>query len=716
MATLEKIRSKAGLLVGIVGLALFAFIIGDFLNSGSTFIRQHKENVLVINGKAINYQTFQERIEELEHVAQLQTGQNSLPEEYRTQIRNSVYNSIVEEELLSRELDKLGITVTADELFDMMQGENISPILMQNQMFQNPQTGTFDKAAFLNFLKMTDESAILHADPSQREQLLQLRTFRLYWEKLMKLQRQEQKYMALLSKGISASKVDARVAYDNQAESSDIAYVMQPYSTIADSTIAVSKSEIEKLYDQRKSAYKQAEAKIIKYIVVNIVPSQEDYDKVNAEINRVKNEIPSVTDNIKDFVADNSDTPYEDVFRSAASLDEELKQFASTAELGDIHGPFLEQSSNRFRLFQLIDKTFAPDSVKVSHIMIANDGRETIVADSLLDVLKKGGNFTEIAAEHSIDQNSSSNGGEIGWLTEEAATSILGEDFKTAVFAANTNEVFKYKSTATQSTHILKVIERTSNVPKYKIAEFDRSVSPSSKTYSDLYNSLSQFIARNKDINKMDTAARNSGLNIFSDVSVAATDEMIAAIPQSRRVVRWVYEHKGGDISEIFDCDSKNFVVAAVQGTVKKGYRSMASLEPSLKAELLSRKKGEKIAEELKAKNLTTLDAYAQAMNAKVDTVRFINFSTPRISGIGIEPKLNALITLAPLNKISVPVAGSNGVYIFEVVNRTPNSQPYDEAAQTETLNASNMYRYGYQSMQLLMNNAKIEDNRLRFY
>ena len=153
-----------------------------------------------------------------------------------------------------------------------------------------------------------------------------------------------------------------------------------------------------------------------------------------------------------------------------------------------------------------------------------------------------------------------------------------------------------------------------------------------------------------------------------------------------------------------------------MQGTVKKGYRSLTSLEPSLKAELVARKKGEKIAEELKAKNLASVDAYAQTMNTSADSVRFINFSTPRISGIGMEPKLNAMISLAPLNTVSAPVAGNNGVYVFEVFSKTNNGLPYDERTQTDAINSSSTYKYGYQSMQLLINRANIQDNRLRFY
>jgi peptidyl-prolyl cis-trans isomerase D len=714
MATLEKIRSKAGLLVTVVGIALFAFIIGDFLNSGSTFFRQHQETVLEVNGTSIKHPDFQSRLTELEHVAELQSGQTSLPEEYRIQIRQNVYNNLVEEIVLNGELLKLGMTVTPEELFDMVQGENIAPMLLQNQMFHNPQTGQFDKAYYLNFLKMTADEAINNAPQGQQEQLLQLRTLRLYWEKMLKLQRQEQKYIMLLSKAMSANKLDAKDAYAGQAESSDIAFVMQPYSSVPDSAVTVGSAEIAKLYDARKKAFRQEEAKVISYISVDILPSQDDYSKVSAEIEQVKLELTgSEIESIRDFVADNSETLYVDAFRSENSLDVEAKQFVASAAVGDTYGPFLDQSSNRYRLFKLIDKTLAPDSVKVSHIMIMNDGREAEVSDSLINELKRG-DFAAMAAAHSIDQNSAANGGDLGWLTEDVALRIVNDDFKDAIFAAVPNEIFKFRST--QGTHLLKVTERTANVNKYKLAEFDKSVSPSSKTYNDLYNALNQFIVRHRNIEQLDTAAQHAGYAFFSDVSLSSADENIGSIPQSRKVIHWAFEHKKGDVSEIFDCDNKYLVIAAMQGTVRKGYRSLSSLEPSLKAELIARKKGEKIEADLKARGLSSIDAYAQAMNASVDSVRFVNFSTPRITGIGAEPKLNALISMATPNSVSAPAAGNNGVYVFEVFNRENRSLPYDEASQTEALNATAIYRYGQQAMQLLIYNADITDNRIRFY
>ena len=264
-------------------------------------------------------------------------------------------------------------------------------------------------------------------------------------------------------------------------------------------------------------------------------------------------------------------------------------------------------------------------------------------------------------------------------------------------------------------THLVKVTEKTANVNKYKVADIDMTVSPSSKTYSNIYNELNQFISQNNDLAKLDEAAKEAGYNLIAGVNVTADNQTLGSIKNSRPVIRWAFQNDKGKISEIFECDDK-FVIAGVEGTIKEGYRSVASLTPALKAEIAAQKKGEKIAADLKAKNLTSVEAYADAMGSKVDSVKFINFGTRRISGIGVEPKLNAMVSLAEVGQVSAPVAGNNGVYVFKVYDRNKDAKEYNEAEEIKTLDASNAYRFGFQAIQSLVNKADVEDNRIRFF
>ena len=711
MATLEKIRSKAGLLVLVVGLALFAFIIGDFLNSGSTYFRQSQERIAEIDGEVIKIQDYQARVDEMTEIYKMQSGSASLPEEYMTQIRQSVFDGMVQEIVLDEATQKLGMVVGPEELFDMVQGENISPLIQQMQMFVNPQTGAFDKSALLTFLKQIDVDNIATYPAEQQAQLQQAQRFWMFWEKNIKRQRLESKYTTLLSKAIAANALDAKAAFDESVENSDIVYAMQSYATIPDSTIAVSDSEIKQLYEQRKESYKQKASKIIDYIAVDIRPSKEDYDKVQADIVSVKSELET-TDRVADLVNENSEVPYVDAFFTENALDAEMKQFATTAEVGAIYGPVFD--NDKYRLFKLIDKTNAPDSVKVSHIMLAGKGEaETkALADSLLTVLKGGASFEELAKQFSADQ-AAENGGELGWFTEATALRGVNAEFKDAVFGTPLNQIAVVKSM--YGTHLVKVTEKTANVAKYKVADIDMTVSPSSKTYSNIYNELNQFISNNHSLEKLTANAKEAGYNLVSDATVTKDDQLLGSVQNSRQMIRWAFQNDKGAISEIFECNDK-FVVAAMKGSLDEGYRPVELVAAPLKAELIAQKKGEQIAAALAAKNLTSVEAYAEAMGAKVDSVKFVNFATRRISGIGIEPNLNAAVAMAQVDQVSAPVKGNNGVYVFKVYARNKDAKTYDEAEQVRTLDATNAYRVGFQAIQSLINKAEVEDNRIRFY
>ena len=713
MATLEKIRNRAGLLVAVVGLALFAFIIGDLLNSGNSLMNRNQNNVVTVNGKAIDYQEYMNRENELTEIYQLQTGSSSLSESYMNQIRQSVYEEILIDNILGPRLEELGIVITSEEMTDMVEGENISPILFQNQMFVNPETGIFDRNAVLMFLNNIKN--IESFPENVQGQLIQGRTMWMFWEKNIRQNRLSEKYINLLSKAVVANSLEAKDAFNNSSISSDIAYVMEPFANLSDSTINVSASEIEKLYKERMEMFRQQEACVIDYIAVDIVPSSEDFDKASKEMDAIRAELET-TDNIAALTNEKSERKYINAFFSVDGFGEDLDaiSFISTAEINDIVGPTFKD--NQYRILKLVEKTEGPDSVHVSEMLLAARATEAetrVYADSLLNAIKSGANFIELVHQHSVDQLVESDG-EIGWVTEAGALQGINEEFRKTAFSLPVGQSAIVKSS--YGLHIVKVSEKTKNVPKYKVADFIYTVTPSSNTRSMLYNSLNQYIAINNSIEKFTTAARDNGYELTSDTRVYNTDMTIDNITGARQVVRWAFNNKKGQISEINECDDK-FVVAAHKGRLPEGYQSLASVTPQLKAELSLRKKSEEIAANLKAKNLTSLTAYAEAMGTNTDTVRYITMATSRITNIGMEPKLNALITAAPVLKVSEPIAGDNGVYVFEIIGRNnENNGIYNEATEKIMLETNNSYRIGGSLFRIMQQKAEIVDNRIRFF
>ena len=703
MATLEKIRSKAGLLVGVVGLALFAFIIGDFLNSGSTFFRQKKEVVLSVDGQTIGIQDFQTKVAEMEEIYKMQSGNSSISEDIHTQIRESVFETMVREIILGKASLNVGFAVGKEELKEMLMGDKISPMIQQMPMFRNPQTGVFDKNTLIQFLQTIESD-----EYAEQPDIQSAKRYWLFVEQTIKQQKLEEKFSNLISKAIVANSLDAKANFEAGNINVDFDYVAQMYASIADDQVTVSDSEIQKLYDKQKELYKQGEAVIIDYIAVDIVPGQEDYVKVEETLNKVKPIFESAT-SVADVVNDNSDISYADVFVSASSMSAEIRSFVQDAPINAVQGPVL--INNTYHLLKLIEKTTAADSVRVYQIALPqlDDLAMTQLTDSLINLINKGKSFSELASE-ATGGNSK---GEMGWMTEASLLKASDEKFKNEVFNAPLNKVFVAKST--YGSHLVQVTERTAPVTKYKVADIQIEVTPSSNTYKDLFNKLTQYVSKNKSLDAFRSAAQEAGYVCNADVTVGKNDQTIGLVNNVRPLVRWAYDQKKGAVSDIFECQDK-FVVAAVGGLQKEGYRSMASVSEILKRELLNDKKAAKILADLKDKQFNSLEQYAEAMSSSVQSVKYVNFATSRISGIGMEPIITANAPLAEVGKISKPMKGNNAVYVLKVTDKHENNGEFNLESQKQMLEGSNNYRFMYQAIQILREKSKIEDNRIRFY
>ena len=702
MATLEKIRSKAGLLVVVVGLALFAFIIGDFLNSGSTFFRQRKETVLTIGGQSVGIQDFQAKVSEMEEMYKMQSGNSSVPEEIHAQIRESVFETMVKDILLGEESSKVGFTVSKEELRDLLMGNNISPIVQQMPMFRNQQTGAFDKSALMQFLQTIESNEYANQPDVQSA-----KKYWLFIEHTVKQQKLEDKFSTLFTKAIVANTLDAKAAFDASNTNVDFDYVAQQYAAIADDQVSVTDAEIQNLYDKRKETFKQEEAISISYIAVDIVPSQEDYANALETLNKIRPNLESSA-SVADIVNDNSDLAYANVFMSASTMPAEISAIVQNMAIESVTEPLLINST--YHLIKLVDKTTGADSVKINQITLPQleEKALTHLTDSLINVINKGKSFSDMATELSNGRTN----GEMGWMTESSLLKASDEKFKNDVFFAPLNKVFV--TTSSFGTHLAQVTERTSPVTKYKIANIQIEVTPSSDTFKDLYSKLTQYIAHNKNLDAFRSAASEAGYFCYTDVVVGKNDQTIGMISNVRPLIRWAYGQKKGKISEIFECQDK-FVVAAVEGLQQEGYRPLASVSDMLKRELINEKKAEKIVTELKSKQFNTLEEYAEAMFSPVQSVQFVNFATNRISGVGIEPIITATAPLAEVGKI-YPLQGNEAVYVLKVTEKRDPESEFNLEIQKQIFDGNNTYRFRYQLMQVLKEKQKVEDNRIRFY
>lgn len=712
MATLEKIRGKAGLVVAAIGIALLAFLAGDMIQGGSSVMKDKEMNAFTINGKEVKAQEFDARVRRMEEQMRAQ-GQQSMDDAAMQQLRNQVYSNYVSEELLKEEANKVGLVISPEETFDLIQGEFVSPII--RQQFSDPQTGAFNKTALLNFLKTINTKT---AGQSSEEKA-QLEQYRAMWadtENSVRTNRLYEKYHNLITQGVVTNKMEIEKEITETSNVAEIAYVAQSAASIPDSTVTVSSDDLKKYYEDHKELFRSESGAKVDLIYANIALSESDYADAKKDIETARKELIEDED-VALVVDEYSDTPYTDLFipmsdLQASSLSADALSFISSANVGDVSDVYTQ--GENFSVIKLMGRKSAPESVHVRHIVLAPEGTVGMPsADSLLTIVKADpAQFAEVAKANSLDRNSSVNGGEIGWLTEAMATQYISADFSKAIYSATIGVPFEF--TSNYGKHIILVDEARPNVDKVKIAYATRQATASTETQTEVYNGLSSFLATNKNKSDLDSAAMNAGYQVTSDLRISASQPYVASnIRNSRSLVRWAMNNKVGDISEIEEADGK-YVIVKVKEKFEEGYTPLNSVSEQLRFVVLAEKKLDVLYENIKSKNYSDLTTFASETNNAVDTLHMARFNTNRFDAVGTQPVLNAVASSAPINKV-MPVKGYGNVFLVDVLNRTADTvAPTAESVKRELDNA----RAGVIRMQVIseiMKKAKIKDTRYRF-
>lgn len=708
MAALQKIRSKSSLLIGVIALGLLAFVLP--WSEISSFINKSKDKAFTVDGEVVTTKQYADRIAQWEHFQKIMSGQNSLDENATLQIREMVYQQMVKEIILDKQAAQLGLNVTKEELNDMVTGPNVAPILHQIPFFVNPQTGQFERAALNQFIQTISQDDT-NLPENQRAEIQARREIWTFIQNMMKYQRLEEKYSAIVAGIVIPTATEAKSAFDDSKTQASISYVVQKYTSIADSLVAkeVTDKDIKALYDQRKNNFKlESELRKISYFVKDVVPSDEDYAAVEKEINAIHDKFVT-TDNPGLLVNEYSNNQYVDAFISVNTLPADMKEFAQTATIGQVNGP--ERNEQSYIMYKLVDRTSAADSVKLQMIPLPqglDQATATHISDSLLNVIKGGKDFSALANE----LMPGSNGGNIGWATEMALASAGGDLIKKC-FGAAKGDVFNVSING--QTQIVRVEDKTNPVAKVKIALIQMPVIVSDKTQNSVDNELNQFVAENGNVQNFDNAALTKGYNIISNAVVSPSDMLLGQVAGSRQVISWAFNNKVGSVKK-FDNLTNKRIIAVVKNEISGDYMPVSEVSAMLKAELINDKKAEKIIADLKAKNLTSLDGYAQAIAGRVDTVNFVTFQTNNISGVGYEPLLNVYAKHGQVNKLEAPKKGKSGVYVIDVTSKTENAATFDPAQSKQMIRQSNMYQLMSQAMLVLKEKMNVKDNRVAFW
>ena len=704
MAILGKIRSKGVLLLVVVGFALFAFIIGDFLTQGSTYFNKSRETVAEIVGEDVNINDYQAAIDQMVEVYKIETGQTDLSEDVMAQLRASVWENLVTEKLLFAEAEKLGLAVSKEELSEYVIGNKTHPLIMQRRTFAG-ENGQFSRPMLVQFLNSLD---VTPENEEMRQQIAQAKSYWLFWERNVKMAVLQDKYNALIGKAVTANSLEAKTSYEASKVTTDVNYVVQPYFAISDSAVSVSKNEIKDRYNKNKELYKQEANRTLNYVAFEIRPLKEDSVEAQEWMNKISEEFKT-TEDVVGLVNSNSDVMYDGRNYSYNSLPLNLRDFAFTGKTGDVFGPLFE--NNTHTMARIMESgIMKSDSVKLRHIYLTT--ADEAKADSIIGAINGGAVFADLAKKYSAVPQTAANGGEIGWIME--GMQGMDKEITDKAFAAVPNQVFTVKNA--QGVQIMQVMEKTPARAKVKLAILERKVIPSSRSYGRIYNEAKQFAAELKST-EFASKAQEKGVSVRTASELFESTERIADIPQSRQVIRWAFESDKGDVSDVFDCNNQ-FVVATTTEVNAKGYRSLEKVSDQIKAELIREKKADIMIKNLteQLKKTPSLEALAQSLSTDVKVANAVNFANNQFGVAGFEPALIGKVSVLPANKLSAPVKGNAGVYVLLPVNPQVNQNPFNAKAQVMQLNMNFAYSLPYMILQDIRDNAEIEDNRLNFF
>ena len=668
MTTLQRIRNHGVILLVVVGIAMLAFILGDFLNSGSSFFNKNRENVGVIAGHKVHYTEYEAAKDQLTEVYKIESGSNDINEDLSIQIRNQVWQMLLMDYTLREQAEKIGMDVTAEELSELCIGTNPHQLIRQRRAFYD-ETGAFNRFALINFLNSLAQT------PETQEQaanMQQAKNYWLYWENAVRLTHLQEKYVGLLSKLVTANPLDAKYAFQAGQTSVNVEFVEKPYFAVADSLVKVTDADIKKLYNTQKEQYKRTPNRSLVYVSFPIVPSESDYAEVEKLMKSLENDFQTKED-VAAIVNSNSDILYDGRDYSAETIPAEYKEFAFAK--GAKKGQYTELSFNddTYAMARIMDCGYTKaDSVKL--VLVAND-------ENTEDV-------------------------ELGWYTANE----LQKNIADPAFAGKKGSKFTVSTGMGEQT--FKIADKSAATPKVKLAILSRKVTPSSKTYGVLYNEAKQFIVNNGNVELLRQSAQEQGLSVTPAFGLNVNADKINDLKNSRGIVRWAFEAKEGQLSDVFECGDQ-FVVAALTEVNDGEYRTIDEVRMELQMQATADKKAEYLMAQLK--DVTTLEQAAEILGAEIQTAEDITLASTRLGAAGIEPAVIGTALALENNATSAPVKGNVGVYVVRIGEKTVTEGELNATQEIANLNMRTSYSVPYQAIALIEENAEVEDNRARF-
>lgn len=713
MAALGKIRSKGITLIVIIGIGLFAFIAEEAFRSCESSRNNQRQQIGEVLGEKISYEDFAKLVEESQEAMKLM-GQENLNDAQLNQLRDQVWQSYVQYQIIKHECDKLGLTVTDAEMQNVLnQGTNQ---MLMSTPFVNQQTGRFDANQLKQFLAQYKTQQ--KTNPQVAEQMKSVYKYWTFIEKSLRQQLLIQKYNGLLAHSLLSNPIEAKKSFEDENQESQIRLASYPYSAIADAKVEITDADLKSKYNDLKSRFHQyVETRDIKYVSVQINASAADRAALRKQFDGYAKDLASAADPSEIVRRATSSIPYLGIPVGKEAFPADIAQKIDSMSVGQTTAPAENTSDNTLNVVKLVAKQQLPDSVKFRTIQVGgNTSAEAQQrADSIYNALNAGADFAAIAKKYGQD-------GQEQWMTTrqyEFAPSI-DKETKNYLYDLMTMGINQMKNISLpQGNLIIQVLDRKNIITKYTAAVIKKPIDYSKDTRSAVFNKFSTFASANQTSDDIIKNATKSGYTVQEAKDITTSQHYLAGIPSTRDAMKWLFDAKEGDVSQMYECgdNGNNLLIVICDKIHPVGYRSLddAQIKEIVKQEVMRDKKAEQLLEKAKTANSI---AAAKAKGAQITDVNQVTFAAPvfvQTTGAS-EPALSGAVAATKQGAFSAhPVKGMAGVYQFKVVSRTKNAAKFDAKQQELKLRQRNM-QIASGFMNELYINAKVVDKRYLFF
>ena len=716
MAALGTIRKRGVILVCIISFGLFAFIAEEAFRSCDSAKNNERQQIGEVYGEKISVQDFQKLVDEYTEVIKMQQGQENLPEEQMNQVKDMVWNTYVQNQIIAQEASKLGLTVTDAELQDILK-TGTNPMLQQTP-FVNQQTGRFDASSLQKFLAdYKAQKANPSANPQMMEQYTKIFNYWSFIEKTLRQQTLAQKYQALLAHCFLSNPVEAKMAFKEENEESQIQLAAFPYSDVQDDKVKVEESDLKAKYDEMKARFKQpVESRDIKFIDIQVEASKADRAALNKEFAEYHTQLAAAADPAELVRKSASTVAYLGIPVSKEALPSDIASAIDSMAVGATSAVKVNASDNTLNIVKLMSKQQLPDSIqyRVIQVAAASQAEAKTKADSIHSALAAGADFEALAKKYGQT-------GEKAWMTtkqyEYAQT--MDKDNKAFINTLNTASVNAYNELQLgQGYVILQVCDRKAMVTKYVAAVIKKEIQFSNDTYRTAYNKFSSYVSANPKSEDLLKNATKNGYRVQNLNDMTTATHYVANIHSTRDALKWIFESKEGEVSPMYECGDNNHLLVVVLDKIHRiGYRDLSDpqVKEMVKAEVIKDKKAELIM--AKVAGVKSIAA-AKAKGAKIATVNQITFAAPTfISATGAsEPAVSGAVSATKKGAfVANAVKGNAGVYLFQVTGKTNRPVKFDEKAYEQKCRQKAM-QYAGNFMNELYMKAHVVDNRYLFF